>query len=327
MLDVLNYLPAKRKSSPSGWISFNAVCCHHQGQGQDRRQRGGIKITDQNWSYHCFNCGFTASFQLGRTVGFKARRLLEWLGVPEREIEALTIESLRHKNIHGILDERQRVFNALQGITFEERELPPAAELLTPEHGKFWEYARERCVPEDFPLMTQIRTDGIHWTRPSVIVPFTHDNKLVGWTARFIDGKSPKFISDSQPGYVFGVDQQPEDWQHVFVMEGIFDALSVNGLAVMHNDISDAQARLIRSLDRQITVIPDQDKAGLELIDRAVELGWAVSIPDWEDCKDVNDAVKKYGRLGTVLSILEARETSKIKIELRKKHLVKRLFS
>ena len=327
MLDVLNYLPAKRKSSPSGWISFNAVCCHHQGQGQDRRQRGGIKITDQNWSYHCFNCGFTASFQLGRTVGFKARRLLEWLGVPEREIEALTIESLRHKNIHGILDERQRVFNALQGITFEERELPPAAELLTPEHGKFWEYARERCVPEDFPLMTQIRTDGVHWTRPSVIVPFTHDNKLVGWTARFIDGKSPKFISDSQPGYVFGVDQQPKDWQHVFVMEGIFDALSVNGLAVMHNDISDAQARLIRSLDRQITVVPDQDRAGLELIDRAVELGWAVSIPNWEDCKDVNDAVKKYGRLGTVLSILEARETSKIKIELRKKHLVKRLFS
>ncbi len=325
MLDILSYLPAKRKNSPSGWISFNAVCCHHTGQGQDSRQRGGLKVTDQNWSYHCFNCGFTASFQIGRSVGFKAKRLLEWLGVPEQEVEALTIESLRHKNIHGILDERQRVFNTLQGITFEERELPPAAELLTSEHGKFWEYARERCVPEDFPLMTQIRTDGVHWTRPSVIVPFTHDNKLVGWTARFIDGKSPKFISESQPGYVFGIDQQPEDWKHVFVMEGIFDALSIGGLAVMHNDISDAQARLIRSLDRQITVVPDQDRAGIELIDRAVELGWAVSIPDWEDCKDVNDAVKKYGRLGTVLTILEARETSKIKIELRKKNLVKRL--
>lgn len=327
MLDILMYLPVKRKSSPSGWTSFNAVCCHHNGQSQDRRQRGGIKITDQNWSYHCFNCGFTASFQLGRTVGFKARRLMEWLGVPEQEIEALTIESLRHRNIHGILDERQRVSNALLGFEFEERELPPAAELLTTEHGKFWDYAQSRCVPKDFPLMTQIRTDGVHWTRPSVIVPFTYDNRLVGWTARFIDGKQPKFISDSQPGYVFGIDQQPEDWQHVFVMEGIFDALSINGLAVMHNTISDTQARLIRSLDRQITVIPDQDRAGLEMIDRAMDLGWAVSIPAWEDCKDVNDAVKKYGQLGTVLTILEARETSRIKIELRKKHLVKRLRS
>lgn len=325
MLDILSYLPAKRKASPSGWISFNAVCCHHTGQGQDSRQRGGLKVTDQNWSYHCFNCGFTASFQIGRAVGFKARRLLEWLGVPDQEIEALTIDSLRYKNIHGILDDRQRVANTLQGIVFEERELPPASELITPDMPRYWQYVRERCVPDDFPMMTQIRTDGVHWVRPSVIVPFTYDNKLVGWTSRFLDGKSPKFISDSQPGYVFGVDQQPPDWKHVLVMEGIFDALSVNGLAVMHNDISDAQAKLIRNLGKEITVVPDQDKAGLELIDRAVELGWAVSIPNWQDCKDVNDAVKKYGRLGTLLTILEARETSKIKIELRKKHLVKRL--
>ena len=326
MLDILSYLPMKRKSSPSGWISFNAVCCHHQGQSQDRRQRGGLKVTDQNWSYHCFNCGFTASFQMGRSVGFKARRLLEWLGVPETEVEALTIESLRHKNIHGILDERQRVANTLQGIDFEEVDnLPPGCELVTPDMPYYWNYLRDRCVPEDFPAMTAIRNDGIHWVRPFVAIPFTYDNKLVGWTTRFLDGKAPKFISHSQPGYVFGIDQQPEDWQHVFVMEGIFDALSINGLAVMHNNISDAQARLIRNLDRQITVVPDQDTAGIELIDRAVELGWAVSIPNWQGCKDVNDAVKKYGRLGTILSIFEARETSKIKIELRKKNLVKRL--
>jgi DNA primase len=92
----------------------------------------------------------------------------------------------------------------------------------------------------------------------------------------------------------------------------------------MHNDINDAQARLIRNLGKEITVVPDQDSAGLALIDRAVELGWAVSIPNWEDCKDVNDAVKKYGKLTTLLTIMQARETSKIKIEMRKRQLVKR---
>ena len=75
-----------------------------------------------------------------------------------------------------------------------------------------------------------------------------------------------------------------------------------------------------------VTVVPDQDSAGLELIDRAVELGWAVSIPDWpEGCKDVNDAVIAIGRVGTLLTIMAARETSKIKIELRKKQLVKKI--
>jgi DNA primase len=124
---------------------------------------------------------------------------------------------------------------------------------------------------------------------------------------------------------VFGVDLQQPDWQHVLVMEGIFDALCIGGVAVLHNEISDAQARLIRSLGREITVVPDQDRAGLELIDRAIELGWAVSIPNWEGCKDVNDAVKKYGRLGALLTIMQARETSRIKIELRKKNLVKHI--
>jgi hypothetical protein len=73
-------------------------------------------------------------------------------------------------------------------------------------------------------------------------------------------------------------------------------------------------------------VVPDQDSAGIELVDRAVELGWAVSIPEWpEGCKDANDAVIALGRVGALLTIMAARETSRIKIELRKKQLVKRI--
>jgi hypothetical protein len=326
MLDILAYLPAKRKQTPSGWISFNAVCCQHNGNTQDRRQRGGLKTSDEGWSYHCFNCGYTASFILGRTVSLKARRLLGWMGVPDNEIEHLNLESLKHRNIHGILQDRQRVANALTSIDFEERDLPPFAELLLPEHAQHWEYVRNRLVPEDFPMMVQIENDGVHWTRPHVVVPFTYDNKIVGWTCRFMDNRQPKYISDSQPGYVFGIDLQLNDWQHVIVTEGIFDALSINGVAVMHNTISDAQARLIRSLDRQIIVVPDMDQAGLELIDRAVELGWSVSMPDWPaDVKDVNDAVIRFGRLATLITILQSRESSKIKIELKRKQLVKRL--
>jgi len=325
MLDVLSYLPGKRKQTPSGWLSFNAVCCHHTGGSQDRRGRGGLKATEQGWSYHCFNCGYTASFILGRTVSFKARRLLNWMGVPESEVDHLNLESLKHRSIHGILEDRNKTFNALAAIEFEERDLPPYAELLTAQ-GDHRDYVRQRQVPEDFPVMAQLQNDGIHWTRPHVIIPFTHNDQIVGYTCRFLDAKQPKYISDSQPGYVFGTDLQHNAWQHALVVEGIFDALSIGGLAVMHNTISDAQAQLIRSLGKQITVVPDQDQAGLELIDRAVELGWAVSIPEWPShIKDVNDAVVELGRLGTLITIMAARETSKIKIEIRKKHLVKRL--
>ena len=60
----------------------------------------------------------------------------------------------------------------------------------------------------------------------------------------------------------------------------------------------------------------------MKLVDRAVELGWAVSIPEWPDgIKDVNDAVICMGRLATLLTIMQAKETSRIKIELKKRQL------
>jgi hypothetical protein len=249
------------------------------------------------------------------------------MGVPEREIEMLNLESLRHKSIHGILDDRQRTVDILADIKFEERDLPPFAELIN-STGLHRDYVQSRCVPDDYPVMTQTSPERAWPAREQVIIPFTHHNSIVGYTIRFLDDRNPRYINDMQPGYVFGTDLLRPDWTQVIVTEGIFDALSIGGVALMHNTISDAQARLIRNLGKEITVVPDQDLAGMELVDRALELGWAVSMPVWpREVKDVNDAVKLYGRLGTLLTIIDARETSKIKIELRKKQLVKRLNS
>jgi hypothetical protein len=326
MIDILSYLPVKRKQTPSGWISFNAVCCSHNGNTQDKRQRGGLKTSAEGWSYHCFNCGYTASFILGRNLSLKARKLLNWFGVADNDIEHINLESLKHRSIHGIVEDRQRVMQQLSSIDFEERDLPPFAELLTDQYPGYQQYLLDRRVPMDFPYMIQPNNDGVHWTRPHIIIPFTHDNKIVGYTCRFIDDKQPKFISDSQPGYVFGTDLQKDSWQYAIVVEGIFDALSINGLAVMHNDISDQQSQLIRTLGKEIIVVPDQDQAGLALVDRASELNWAVSIPPWPgDVKDVNDSVKKYGKLATMLMIIENRCHGKIKIDMARRRLEKKV--
>jgi hypothetical protein len=318
MIDVVSFLPGKRKQTASGWVSFNAPCCIHRGDTQDRRQRGGIKPgADGSWSYHCFNCGYTASFVLGRNLTFKARKLLEWMNVPQEEIERINLESLKHKSMEGLLGERQVIANQLQNIVFEDRDLPADTQPLS-DTGL--EYLNRRQLPVDYPFMYKTMP------RPGIVVPFTHDNQVVGHTTRFLDDRMPKYIQDIQPGYVFGTDLQGANWQYAIVVEGVFDALSISGLAVLHADINEAQARLIRSLARDVIVVPDQDEAGMRLVDRAVELGWSVSIPNWpSDIKDVNDAVIRWGRLATLITIMQARETSKIKIELRKKQLVKRL--
>lgn len=316
MIDVISYLPAKRKQTASGWISVNAPCCVHKGETADRRQRGGIKPgADGSWSWHCFNCGFTASFVVGRTLTFKARKLLSWMNVPAEEIERINIESLRHRNMEGLLSDRQQVANQLQSIEFEDRDLPADTMPLSEAAQA---YLQRRNMPADYPFLYKTMP------RPGVVIPFTYASQVVGHATRFLDDRNPRYINDTQPGYVFGTDLQHADWRYVIVVEGVFDALSVGGLAVLHADINDAQVRLIRSLDKEVIVVPDQDSAGMKLVDRAVELGWSVSMPEWPaDVKDVNDAVIKYGKLIAMITILQARESSKIKIELRKKQLIK----
>ena len=318
MIDVVSFLPAKRKQTSSGWVSFNAPCCLHNGENNDRRQRGGMKPgADGSWSYHCFNCGYTASFVLGRTLTFKARKLLQWLNVPMEEIERMNLESLKQKNILGILNDRQQVAEKLSGIEFEERDLPADTQ---PLNDQSTDYLKNRCIPTDYPFLYKTMP------RSGVVVPFTHNNQVVGHTTRFLDDRTPKYIQDIPHGYVFGTDLQKSTWQYVIVVEGVFDALSINGLAVLHAEINDAQVRLIRSLGREVIVVPDQDEAGMKLVDRAVELGWAVSMPEWPaGCKDVNDAVIQLGRVGCLLTILQAKETSRIKIEMKRKKLVKGL--
>ena len=322
MLDLVTYLPARRKATASGWISFNAVCCQHNGHKADRRTRGGIKITQQDWAYHCFNCQFTANFVLGRPLSFKARKLLNWLNIPDNEIEKINFESLKHRTIFGIIDQRAQEKITIQ---FQPRELPPGAELVTPEHEPQWSYLRSRAVPEDFPVLSIIEHRRHQW-RPNVIIPFTWQNSVVGYTARLLDDRRPKYLTQSQPGYVFGCDSQQASQNYVIVVEGCFDALSIGGCAVLHNDISDAQAESIRSLGRRVIFVPDYDISGLAAVDRACELGWAVSMPEWPDpVKDVNDAVIRYTRLGALYSILQNSDSSRIKIELKKKRLLKKL--
>jgi hypothetical protein len=65
-------LPSKLKSSPSGWISFNAVCCHHKGEKPDDRKRGGVLMNPiGGFQYHCFNCGFKAGWSKGKLLSNK----------------------------------------------------------------------------------------------------------------------------------------------------------------------------------------------------------------------------------------------------------------
>jgi hypothetical protein len=153
-----------------------------------------------------------------------------------------------------------------------------------------------------------------------VIIPFLKDNVIVGYTARSIGDGKPKYISEQQPGYVFNLDRQHGNRNVVIVCEGPFDAISIDGCALLGAEIKDSQNWLLKQLGKEIVLVPDRDKAGLLTVEQALEYGWSVSMPNWpEGIKDVNDAVIKLGRLATLYLITSAKESNSLKIQLKAK--------
>lgn len=309
---VLDALPGKQKRTTNGWISFNAVCCHHNGESQDKRSRGGVITNGDAVSYHCFNCGFKTGWQPGRHISFKMRKLLTWLDVDENTRQMLNIEALRIKDT---VVETVPYEEAIE-VDFTERPLPDNATSQLP--NDILNYAQSRALPVDKLMYSNTRPAGM-WKR--VIVPFTWQGKTIGFTARSIDdaGK-PKYFTNHDTGYVYGIDNQPALGKFAVVCEGIFDAMSIGGVAVLSNQCSETQAQIIDTLAREIILVADRDRAGSKLIDDALDYGWSVSFPEWEkDVKDVNEAVIRYGKLYTLKSIIDAKQTSSLKINLFRK--------
>lgn len=322
MFDILSLIPGKKKQTSSGWHTFNAICCVHKGHRPDTRHRGGIKFEgNNNWVMHCFNCGYSCSFTLGRSINGKTKEFLQWCGTDPEQIQRWSLESLQHKDLLDFTQPKKK----RDPVKFKSKDLPDG-ELLdidNPEHLRFITYLEERKVKYDtYPFMVTPKDEGRNAHR--IIIPYTYRNKIVGHTSRYLDNRIPKYINDQQPGYVFNMDVQKPEWQVCIVTEGIFDALSIDGVAVMHDDISNEQVQMLATLNKRIIVVPDRDKTGLKIIDRALELGYSVSLPMWEhDIKDVNDAVVRYGKLPTLLSILQSATNSKIKLEMQKKKIIK----
>ena len=326
---TLSILPVKRKQTQGGWLSFNAVCCPNNGENKDTRGRGGVIVnTNGAISYACFNCNFKTSYAPGRQLSFKYRKLLKWLGADANEVQRLVIEALRVKD----LIQPEHIQAPAEEVEYDPHPLPKEArsfnELLTFHELNNWQnvppafhdavnciYRRKINMQKyDFYLTSEVE----HKLSHRIIIPFIYKQNIIGYTARAInDNIKPKYYSDYPPNVVFNLDQQTYDRKFVIVCEGPFDAMSIDGISVQTNDISDAQADLIQALDREIIVVPDWDKPGKQLIDKAIEFGWHVSFPVWrETCKDISEAVVKYGKLFVLKAILSARESNSLKIKL-----------
>ena len=305
------------KQSPSGWVSGNAVCCQHNGNTRDTRGRGGVRYSDGGIQINCFNCGFKTGWMPGKPLGAKLKKFMGWLGVPEDEITKCAMEALKAReslvpNKYELLLPR-----------FATKALPDGARLITD--------FSDNPPPRLIPILKYIASRNLylddyewHWspTMPTrLIIPFKYQNRTVGYTSRSMtEDTRTKYLNEQPPGFVFNLDRQTYDKKFVIVCEGPMDAISIDGVSLQGNTLNPTQKLLINNLHKDVIVVPDKDRPGKDLVEYAIECGWNVSFPPWEPgIKDINDAIRRYGRLYTLFSIINATQRTPFKINLLSK--------
>ena len=319
---VLTRIPGK-KASPGGWMSLNCPMCTAMGETRpDNRKRGGFNMTaDNSIVFNCFNCGFKTGWKPGGILGSKFVELLKGLGIDDTTVNKLKIQSYNEREINPIFNTKVEEIK----LDWQEKALPQDAKPI------------DENTPEYILEYLQSRGEGVYsswnyyWTpntymnlNERIIIPCYFKKKVVGWITRHVYPNKtdrPKYYVQTQKNYMFNLDQlYTKERKYAILVEGPFDAIGIDGIGLLGSKINQVQADYLNTFNRKFILVPDRDKTGERLIDEALRYNWGVSFPQWDDeIKDVADAVKKYGRIFTLKSILESVENNPTKIGIKKR--------
>ena len=328
---IIQHLPTKRRTSPQGWIVFNAPCCQHRGHRADTRSRGNVKFSqDGTIGGNCYNCGFKFRFD-GVNLSDSFISWLTWLGVERSVIQSIKLQLLA-QDIEGRSATNTSLITA-NTTNFPSVELPPdSLNICTLLEEGCDDPAFLKCVEYLTTRGEDILTGYDYFWCPStkhnmnhrIIIPFYHSTDVVGYTGRYASKPPPgipKYYNSGVPqGYLFNQNVLQTHRQFVVIVEGPFDAIAIQGVSALGSTISDLQILAISNSGQIPIVLPDRQRKNQDLIDIALEFGWHVSFPDWEDqIKDAADACLAYGQIYTITSALAARTSNPIEIGLKRK--------
>lgn len=299
---------------PNGHGYFATLCkvCNDHGK---KGPRAGFMFDDEAVRYNCFNCGHGASYDPNEddTMPRKMATVLEAFGIPETDWRAVLF--------HG-LELREGGYAAAPTHKFIDIEPKEVAypkffyPLADDPADDFAQYAIEYLASRQIDWKTRPFHLVAKDSHPSnekwygrLIIPTFKDDKLIFWQGRDLTGlHTKKYLSppvqrdNILTGYEH-IKQYTKD--PLYIVEGWFDAYHLNGVAVYGNKLTANQTTWINKSNRPKVVIPDRQGDGHLLALQALELGWSISTPDIGSCKDVNDAIVKYGELYTRMSIAQ----------------------
>jgi len=298
------YASLPSQPSSKGWYSVLHTACDHGRKGP----RAAFIFEGDNVGFHCFNCPLRAKYEPSEHpyLSDNMKQVMEDFGIPESEYQEVVLENLKN---HPSKSEGGVQINK-ENLEPEEIPLPQSFYPLAGADNSWAEIARyyleeERGIKSDsYPFMLAEKTKINHLKKwhGRLIIPIYKNSKLIFYLGRDLTGK--KILKYESPAVgrdkiLQGYDLLHQSYeQPLYIVEGWFDAYAIDGVGIIGNEISETKAKILNRSRRKKIYIPDRFGSGIKAAKQALEFGWSVSTPNISsDCKDMSDAVKKYGKL------------------------------
>ena len=317
---IKQYVQLTQHPSKRGWYPVVCKVCGDHGK---KGPRAAFIFDNGNVGYNCFNdskCNASYKLDQHEPLSRSMERLLAAYGIPDSEWEWINFDSLKKRdecgaNISSV--EQKSKFK----IHAEEIELLPCFVKLTelPEDDMWRVIAEDYLTekrnmnPSEYPYYVSTKDetfpDWKKWYGRLIIPIYNADNKLIFYQGRDLTGKkTKKYLNPDvdREAVLFGLNETVKYTDEpIYIVEGFFDAYPIGGVAVFGNKLTDSMLFHLNRSNRPKVVIPDQTGDGYELALQALKEGWMISTPDISNCKDVNEAIIRFGKLYTMMSIAE----------------------
>lgn len=314
---IISLLPADAKKGYGSEWTVNCQSCMRieHGARNDTKHRGGFIINAAGFVYHCFNCDYACRYTVGQPIGKKCIDLFRDFGCSEsqlRQLRLLAIANMtpENKDEYDKKQEeyKQHPFKNLPNYYLDINETINTRRKTNPRFIKCFNYLNDRN-----PLL--LRWSKFYWspagTRDCIGIKNLSGGNDYGYILRYIDGQEPRFINNLPIGAIFNFDTAKEDRKTNILVEGVFDAISLNCLGLLGNEVTDSKLTNLKTvIDHQkLIYLPDRDSAGFKAVESFYNKQFPISIscPKFEyGIKDASEAVKYYGRPYTIKMILDS---------------------
>ena len=300
----------------NGWYAILCPVCGDHGK---KGARAAFRFdTDFDCSYNCFNCGHTAGFKHDQqqSVSGAMETVFTSFNIPDTEWGGLHLQVLSNTGQHSRTGhdvspgKRSSIEPAILKIPSHFYKLSDADPEDDPVVWLARDYLQnDRGInPDSYPFYLSTGVSELpheqytsaKWAYRVIHPIYNRHNELVFYQGRALIDMPKKYESPSNPknNILYGFDEIYKRSEFpLYVLEGFYDAYMINGCATLGNKLRPEQIEHLNKSQRQKVLIPDLLGDGEAMAHQALNEGWDVSIPDIPGCKDINDAVRRYGLL------------------------------